>query len=188
MDATRLSELTARFGQCKVAVVGDFFLDKYLDFDPELAEVSVETGKTANQVARVRHSPGAAGTVVSNLAALGAARLLAVGFVGEDGEGWELLRDLDSLGCDTSRMLVLPDRATPTYLKPQNLRVPGLGGEAERYDTKNRAPLPRAVEERLAECLADAAGEVDADFCSESADGHGVAASSSRSTPSRRHL
>ena len=56
----------------RIAVVGDFFLDKYLDVDPTLVELSVETGKHAHQVVGIRRSPGAAGTIVCNLAALGA--------------------------------------------------------------------------------------------------------------------
>ena len=74
MDAERLQDLLLRFPKCRIAVLGDFFLDKYLDVDPALAEVSLETGKTAHQVVSIRCSPGAAGTVVNNLAALGAGR------------------------------------------------------------------------------------------------------------------
>ncbi len=52
----RLEEILAAFGSRKIVVVGDFFLDKYLEFDPSLAEISLETGKIANQVVNVRHS------------------------------------------------------------------------------------------------------------------------------------
>ncbi|NLF07091.1 MAG: hypothetical protein GX594_03795, partial [Pirellulaceae bacterium] len=52
----RLSKLIARFARLRIAVAGDYFLDKYLDVDPALAETSIETGKTAHQVAAVRHS------------------------------------------------------------------------------------------------------------------------------------
>lgn len=139
MKAERLAELVSRFASKRVAVVGDFFLDKYLEFAPELAEESIETGKTANQVVRVRHTPGAAGTVVSNLVALGVGRVVAVGFTGDDGEGYELRADLAAIGCDIDLLLTSPDSRTPTYLKPCDVRVPGLEGEAERYDTKNRS-------------------------------------------------
>ena len=79
MDPARLAELVARFASLEIGVLGDFFLDKYLDVDPRLAELSVETGKTAHQVAAIRHSPGAAGTVVCNLAALGAGACMRSG-------------------------------------------------------------------------------------------------------------
>ena len=74
MTPERLDQIIARFAQARIAVIGDFFLDKYLDVDPRLAEKSLETGKTCHQVTRIRHSPGAAGTVVSNFSALGRER------------------------------------------------------------------------------------------------------------------
>lgn len=162
MDSLRLDYLLSCFESVRVAVFGDFFLDKYLDFDPAIAEVSVETGKTANQVVGVRHSPGAAGTVVSNLAAFRPQEILALGFVGDDGEGCELRRDLTVLGCDIDGLVVVPERHTPTYMKPRNVRVPGLEGEAERYDIKNRLTLPDWVEKKLAGVLEQAVRRVDA--------------------------
>jgi sugar/nucleoside kinase (ribokinase family) len=73
----------------------------------------------------------------------------AVGFCGDDGEGYELRRALRGVGCETAGLLSLPDRLTPTYLKPRDTGNPGLAGEHERYDTKNRTPTPGAVQERL---------------------------------------
>ncbi len=75
-------------------MVGDFFLDRYLHIDPSRAEVSIETGLTVYNVVDVRPQPGAAGTIVNNLVALGIGEILAVGFCGDDGEGYELRRAL----------------------------------------------------------------------------------------------
>ncbi|MBN1393660.1 MAG: hypothetical protein JW959_01325 [Pirellulales bacterium] len=158
----RLAELIAAFPRQRIAVVGDFFLDKYLDVDPALAEVSVETGKTAHQVAAVRHGPGAAGTVVSNLAALGAGRLHAVGFTGDDGEAYDLRNDLAKLGCATARLFVAPGRMTPTYLKPRNVCDAGLSGEHNRYDTKNRAPTDRDTQGRIVRAIDELLPDIDA--------------------------
>ena len=99
MAPERLAQLLERFSRLRIAVLGDFFLDKYLDVDPSLAEVSVETGKTARQVVSIRHSPGAAGTVVCNLAALGVGTIHCMGFTGDDGEAYDLRKDLTALGC-----------------------------------------------------------------------------------------
>ena len=151
MNEERLRQLTARFPACRIAVVGDFFLDKYLDTDPALAEISVETGKTAHQVVSIRTSPGAAGTIVNNLASLGAGEIQAVGITGEDGEGYGLRRALESRGCRTGGLIALPSRLTPTYLKPRNSREADLAGEHERYDTKSRTPTPREAEEKIIE-------------------------------------
>lgn len=162
MSPERLEELIARFSAARIAVLGDFFLDKYLDIDPELAERSVETGKIAHQVVGIRHSPGAAGTVVSNLAALGAGDLEAIGLTGDDGESWELRRDLNALGCRTNHLHRAADRWTPTYLKPRDRRDPSLAGEHSRYDTKNRTPTPAAIERQIIESLQAVLASVDA--------------------------
>ncbi len=153
MSPGRLEELIARFGQLRIAVIGDFFLDKYLDVDPVIAEVSLETGKTAHQVVSIRHSPGAAGTVVCNLSALGAGTLYAVGFTGDDGESYELRKDLTALRCNSEHLYCDPERMTPTYLKPRDRNDRSLSGEHNRYDTNNRVPTGEAVQDRLIRSL-----------------------------------
>lgn len=162
MEAGRLREIVGAFPSCRVAVLGDFFLDKYLDVDPALAEISVETGKTANQVVQIRCSPGAAGTVVNNLAALGTGRIHVLGFVGDDGEGFELRRALQRLGCDTDGLVPLAGCFTPTYLKPRDRTTADLSGEHERYDTKNRVPAPVGVQADVLSRLERLLGAVDA--------------------------
>ena len=154
MEPERLQDLLRRFPSCRIAVLGDFFLDKYLDVDPGLAEVSLETGKRAHQVVRVRCAAGAAGTVVNNLAALGAGQVHALGFTGDDGEGHEVRRALRAVGCDVSGLVTIADRVTPTYLKPRDCRIEGLAGEHERYDTKNRVPVSAAVPHEVLASLA----------------------------------
>lgn len=162
VEAERLQELISRFPKCRVVILGDFFLDKYLDVDPEIAELSVETGKTAHQVVSIRCSPGAAGTVVNNLAALGAGQLHVMGFTGNDGEGYELRRALRGLGCDIEGLVTLLERFTPTYLKPRDCRTADLSGEHERYDTKNRRPTPLDVQERVLAHLENILPRIDA--------------------------
>lgn len=149
----RLTEIAARFSSSRIAVLGDFFLDKYLDVDPSLEEPSVETGKPAHQVAAVRCFPGAAGTVVANLSALGTGALHAIGLTGDDGEAFELRRGLAKLGCSTDHLHTCEDRFTPTYLKPRDMTVPGLAGEHSRYDTKNRRATPSEIEQAVIRSL-----------------------------------
>jgi len=162
MSPSRLGELIERFPTLRIAVVGDYFLDKYLDVDPTLAEVSLETGKTAHQVASVRHSPGAAGTVVSNLAALGAGTLHAVGFTGNDGESFDLRNDLAALNCTTDYLACDARRYTPTYLKPRDQNDPSLAGEHNRYDTKNRTATPDDLQQRVIQSIDAVLPNVDA--------------------------
>ncbi len=134
--------------------MGDFFLDAYFDCDPQLNEPSIETGRTARQVVRTRRQAGAAGTVVANLAALGCAHIEPIGYLGDDGEGFELRRSLDSIGADTSHLICAPDRVTPTYAKPCIVERDGrndwlVTSELERLDIKNRRPTPRALQSDL---------------------------------------
>lgn len=162
MTPQRLQDLLNLFRSRRLAVLGDFFLDKYLEVDPSLAEPSLETGRTAHQVVRIRKSPGAAGTVVNNLAALGTGTLHTLGVVGEDGEGFELCRGLEQLGCLTDGLLRCEEIYTPTYLKPRDIGVAGLAGEHSRYDTKNRSPLPAHIAHELAAKLQALLGDLDA--------------------------
>jgi len=161
-DPGRLAELLGRFKLLRVAVLGDYFLDKYLEVDPSLAEPSLETGLTAHQVVGVRHSPGAAGTVVNNLAALGAGSLAAVGFTGDGGEGFDLRQDLEALGVVTTRLHVDAERRTPVYLKPRDRGRQGLEGEHSRYDIKNRVPTPPSVEAAVRISLKEILPRIDA--------------------------
>ena len=158
----RLSALLARFGSLRIGVLGDFFLDKYLEVEPSLAESSLETGRVAHQVVASRHSPGAAGTVAANLAALGTGKLFALGFAGDDGEGYELRADLAALGVETAGLRVDPGRRTPTYLKPRDRDRPGLPGEHDRYDLKNRSPTGPALEAAIVASLDELLPDLDA--------------------------
>ena len=158
MKRSRLEELTGRFPSCRIAVLGDFFLDQYLDVDPALEERSLETGKRAHQVAAVRSSPGAAGTVVNNLVSLGCGQVHALGIIGDDGHGFELRQCLDRIGCTTRGLRRRKAYLTPTYLKPRDLSRTGLSGEHERYDIRNRAPTSPDL---LQEMLADLEGLLD---------------------------
>jgi rfaE bifunctional protein kinase chain/domain len=154
MDATRLEALLSRWPGLQFVVLGDYFLDRYLDIDRALAEVSLETGLEAHQVVRIRNSPGAAGNVAANLAALGA-RVQALGVVGDDGLGYDLTRALEARGIDTAGLVRSAGRYTPTYTKPMLHEPDGRAHEASRLDVKNRAPLPGAIEDDLLARLAD---------------------------------
>ena len=113
MDSRRLDFILDRFPSLTILVVGDFFLDKYLWIERALGEASLETGLEAHQVVEVRCCPGAAGTVTSNLRAMGVA-VAALGVMGDDGERYELARALRATGVDVSALMERRDRFTPT--------------------------------------------------------------------------
>lgn len=155
LTSDRFLEILEGFPQVRLAVFGDFFLDKYLVIDPVLAELSLETGLEARQVVAMRSSPGAAGTVTNNLAALEIGSIHAVGAIGDDGNGYELRQGLQRTGVNMEHLLVLDEIFTPTYTKPMVIQEDGGECESNRVDIKNRRPLSEAVQERLiAELLA----------------------------------
>jgi len=160
MNEQRIGALLSRFADTQVLVVGDYFLDHYLIIDRALSEVSLETGLEAYQVAEVRCSPGAAGTVTSNLRALGV-RVTALGVIGEDGMGFELLRGLRGNGVNVEPLVQVPDRFTPTYTKPMLKEADGRIHEIQRVDIKNRLPLSRPLEDRVIAHLREWADRVD---------------------------
>jgi rfaE bifunctional protein kinase chain/domain len=145
MDINRLHSLLDKCPSITLAVVGDYFLDKYLILDAGLSETSLETGQEAYQVVAVRLSPGAAGTVTSNLCALGV-KVLALGVIGDDGEGLELERKLRATGVDVSQIVRHEGCFTPTYTKPMMRAGDGTERELNRLDIKNRRPLPHPAE------------------------------------------
>lgn len=145
-----------------LGVLGDLFLDRYLDLDGALTEPSLETGLDAYQVVSVRSCPGAAGTVLNNLAALGVKHIHPIAVIGDDGEGYELrqaLRCVPSVNPDG--IVSWEGRRTPTYTKPM-LHVAGLAPrELNRLDIKNRAPLPACAEQRVLRALDELWPQVD---------------------------
>ena len=145
-----------------IGLVGDLFLDRYLDIDSALDEPSVETGVCAYQVTGVRSYPGALGTVVNNLAALGVGRIVPISIIGDDGEGYELLQALAKLpAVDPSQVIRSRERRTPTYTKPM-LREGGIDRELNRFDIKNRTPTPEELQKRIGQSLAEMWPEFDA--------------------------
>ncbi|MGD9147043.1 MAG: PfkB family carbohydrate kinase [Anaerolineae bacterium] len=160
MDRTRLEELLDNFANIYVLVVGDFFLDEYLLLDRTLSETSLETGLEAYQVVAVRTSPGAAGTVCSNLRALGTG-VSALGVVGQDGKAFELKRGLAERGVTIDPLIAQPDLFTPTYTKPMMREPDGRQHELQRLDIKNRQPMPASVEAAIIDKLRTLVPQVD---------------------------
>lgn len=173
IELERLKSLLSAFPSLSIGLVGDLFLDRYLEIDSALDEPSIETGLTAYQVTRVRNSPGALGTVMNNLAALGFGRLAPVTVLGDDGQAYDLLKALERLPVDATHIVRDAARLTPTYTKPlvRDARLPGANGgvssatagssssaspswrELNRLDLRTRAALSSETLARLREHL-----------------------------------
>lgn len=145
-----VERILQRVPRLVIGVLGDLFLDRYLDLDASLTEPSLETGLDAYQVVNVRAQPGAAGTVINNLVALGVGRVCPIAVLGDDGEGYELRQALHGQPVvDMAGLLVVPQQRTPTYTKPMLWEQGKPPRELNRLDIKNRRPMPPALEEQI---------------------------------------
>src|SRR5438477_6652063 len=140
LTSERIEAILRTLPRLTIGLVGDLFLDRYLQLAPGSHELSIETGLEAYQIERVRNSPGALGTVMNNLAALGVGLLVPVTAIGDDGHGYDLLKELRKLPVDPSSILCLPNRLTPTYTKPLRQEASGEWRELNRVDFRTRGP------------------------------------------------
>ncbi len=163
MKAERFATITGQYPRLRIALVGDFFLDRYLHIDPSKNETSIETGLTVFNVVEVRSQPGAAGTILNNLVALGVGEIHAIGFCGDDGEGYELRQALATRpGVILEGFLTATSRKTPVYCKPLVIEPSRPPRELNRFDTKNWTPTPEAIAREMARRILEIARQVDA--------------------------
>ena len=163
MKPDRFKHIAEKYSKLHIAVVGDFCLDRYLEIDPARAEISIETGRPVHNVVNVRSQPGGAGTILNNLVRLGIGQVHVVGFMGEDGEGFELRRALQSLkGVDAHYFFSSPERRTFTYTKPLVVTPNQPPVELNRLDIKNWTPTPVSLQERICDAVRHLGRDVNA--------------------------
>lgn len=155
ISAERLQAILDRFPELTIGLVGDLFLDRYLQIEPGVTEISIETGLEAYQVTSIRNSPGALGTVMNNLAALGVRKLVPVTVIGDDGHGYDLLESMRRLPADLSGVIRDRERLTPTYTKPMKRSIEGVWTELNRIDVRERQPFRRETQQSLESAIRD---------------------------------
>ena len=153
ISEARLKTILNRFGNQRILVVGDFYLDAYWYIDKVRSTLSLETPWHTNPVVEQRYSPGAAGTVTNNLKALGVETVYTLGVIGEDGFGGTLRNCLQTNGCLTDFMIRVPKWVTPTYLKPIHRGYEGVETEGPRFDIENQSPMGPEVEASVIDAL-----------------------------------
>src|ERR1700748_813244 len=101
----KAADLLKGIPKLRVLVVGDLCLDQWCYYDPALAIPSAETGIPRIAVVHSHRTPGAAGTVASNLKSLGVSQVSILSLIGDDCHAHELLRVLQQN--DISSELIL---------------------------------------------------------------------------------
>ena len=117
MNSQRLEALLAKISALRIAVIGDFALDFYFDFNPNTTDFSIETGKQVQHASKAKTYLGGAGNVAKNLACLGV-QVDAFGIRGNDVFGREMEHLAQSLQINTLQLKSKNQLDTPTYSKP----------------------------------------------------------------------
>src|SRR6186713_1548668 len=106
---TDARDLTTRFPQQTILVVGDVMLDHFVIGSVE--RISPEAPVPVVRFDREEYRLGGAANVAANLRALGA-RVEVAGLIGEDEAGDRLRRALEDIGAGTSGLVVHANRCT----------------------------------------------------------------------------
>jgi D-beta-D-heptose 7-phosphate kinase/D-beta-D-heptose 1-phosphate adenosyltransferase len=148
MMERELIPLLQNMGQPRIAVVGDFMLDRTIW--GEASRVSPEAPVPVVQVDREEDRPGGAGNVAANLVELGA-KVSCFGAVGTDESATLLLQGLEALGVETQGIVACTDRPTV-----QKIRVMAQNQQMVRVDREESHPIPPTASAHLLKALADA--------------------------------
>ena len=142
-----VSDILERITNISVLVLGDICLDRWCRYDPALSEPSRETGIPRIAVTRTTVTPGAAGTVAGNLAALLAKQVAVLGVIGSDGYGSELERAL--MAREISPELVVRSDRVPTFTYTKLINLQTDVEDQPRVDSVYAEPMPAEVEGEL---------------------------------------
>lgn len=157
MKKEELQKILDDISRVRIAVLGDFCLDAYWFIDESKSEISIETGLKTKPVKQQKYSPGGAGNVTNNLAAMGVKDIRAIGVTGHDPFSRELIRIMNQSGINTANILQQDEQwATHVYIKPC------VGDqEQERIDFGNFNVLSKETANRLINMLDLEAGQAD---------------------------
>ncbi len=157
MKADLLQDILGKIKSVKIAVIGDFCLDAYWFVDEAKSEISIETGQATRPVLQQKYSPGGAGNVTNNLAAMEIKDIRAFGVIGKDPFGPEMVKIMNLAGINTDNLLIQEEKwATHVYIKPYIAEK-----EQNRIDFGNYNSLSEDTANRLISNIEREIGEID---------------------------
>ena len=161
LNSEELQSLLQNIDHARIGLIGDLCLDMYWLADMKLSELSRETPHHPLPVVEERMSPGGAGNVANNIAALNPEKLLVVGLVGNDWRGDLLLRTMKEAGIDCSHVIRDDSRVTNTYIKPLRSGISDVIYEDPRLDFESRFPISAETEAKILSALDAMAKQTD---------------------------
>lgn len=146
MDRKTIESLFNHIADIRCLVIGDLMLDEYLWGRAE--RISPEAPVQVVDVVREELRLGGAGNVVNNLAALGA-QVTVCSVVGEDENGWALLKAFNRQEVAIDAIFRDPTRRTS-----RKTRVVAANQQIVRIDRESRDPLSADVEQQICSWIA----------------------------------
>jgi len=160
-DALELARLIRGIGRPRIAVIGDVILDEYAW--GEVERISPEAPIPVLRVRRREVRPGGAGSVVMNLAVLGA-EVRAFSVRGQDAAGEQIERCFLEAGARVDGLVVEAGR--PTTQKTRHLGYVQHAGRAMqqllRVDSEEDRPIAATTIEAIVAAFRRQAGELEA--------------------------
>ena len=141
----KLSGIFSRLSPVRVLVIGDFMYDTYTT--GKVRRISPEAPVSVLHVLREESLPGGAGNVALNLISLGAS-VVAVGRVGHDAAGKNIVQALTNEGVNTEGMIFQNKFQTPV-----KNRLIADAQQVLRVDFECITPIPEQVEQEVIEKL-----------------------------------
>jgi len=148
-----LIELMARLPRAKIVLVGDLMLDRYVFGSAQ--RMSPEAPVPVLHFEHEEYRLGGAGSVLADLAALGAAVRL-VGIVGADPTGAEVRRRVRECGADDRGLMEVAARPTVTKVRLLGSSQDRTPQQMLRLDIENTAPIDAALEKEVVRCIEQA--------------------------------
>lgn len=148
VNPKQLQSVIKAFPALRIGVIGDIMLDRF-----EYGHIERMSPEAPVPVVRMESKtsmPGGAGNVAVNCAALGG-QVDLCGVIGNDEAGRELCQLLEQDGIRISGIYAAEDRATT-----QKKRIVVAQGHVMRVDYESRNSIPKEVEKKLNEYVAEA--------------------------------
>jgi rfaE bifunctional protein kinase chain/domain len=155
----RFKEIIGRYGEVKIAVIGDIVADIYIYGKP--FKLSREAPVLVVRHDRERVLPGSAGNTIHNLSQLGV-RVFPLVVIGDDEPGRSLLNGLSVMNIDREGLIIVDGRSTTTKTRIMAGDDHTSKQQVIRIDREVREPLPEKVEDRILVCLDRIVKQVDA--------------------------
>lgn len=141
MNKSKIEKLFAKFNKCRILVVGDLMLDRYLIGN--VSRISPEAPVPVVEINREEHLLGGAANVAKNIAALGGKARL-IGVIGNDQYGKTVKKLLKTSGFSQDGIFI--DGQRPTTVKT---RIIAHNQQIVRADREKTAAITDSLNKKL---------------------------------------